>query len=253
MLPSNLNFGPVYEPLNNGVLSGVRPSPAKDINTFHESEFVMGRKEFVQRFSPSTMNQTKQKWLNGVAVPFVTDPQNPTDIGKRWVPNANRDASSIAAKERVKSLGQASLNASGGALSYGTHNRQTIQQDVARQRSRLRGSGKSAPAKCRSASATICSVPPIFLAKPTEDKDKSVSYTCGPAAVEKLRGNKSVLCQTEASKTASASLSAKMNQKGNWRVYSTRFYPLGRFQTWAVKPNPTGLFSIPVFVPLPSH
>ena len=240
MLASNLFGGkgelPKCEVLNNGVLSGIKASPAKDINVFNESEFVMGRKEYVQRFPPTTLYQTKQKWLNGTAVPFVSNPFDTTNIGKKWTPNANRDASSIIAKEKAIGLGQATMNASGGAMSYGNHNFKTIQQDVYRERSRLRGSGNCAPAKCRKSTNT-CGTTPVFLAGPIVDAAKSKTYTCGPSSLEKLRGPKSISCQTDA------------NKKAGTKLYSTRFYPLGRFQTWITKPVPTGLY----YIPLPSH
>lgn len=240
MLASNLFVGkgemPKYEVLNNGVLSGIKASPAKDINVFNESEFVMGRKEYVQRFPPASLYQTKQKWLNGKAVPFVSNPVDPTNIGKKWTANANRDASSIISKEKSISLGQATLNATGGSMSYGNHNFNTIQQDVLRERTRLRGSGSTVPAKCRKSTNT-CKTTPVFLATSTADVAKSTTYTCGPAPLEKLRGPESIVCQTEA------------NKKAGIKSYSTRFYPLGRFQTWITKPIPTGLY----YIPLPSH
>ena len=250
MLASNLPVGkrelPPYEILNNGVLSGIKASPAKDINVFHESEFVMGRKEFVQRFPPPSLNQTKQKWLNGTAVPFVTNPVDTTNIGKKWTPNANRDASSIVAKEKAIGLGRATMNATAGPMSYGNHNIQTIQQDVSRQRARLRGSGNCAPAKCRKSTQT-CNATPVFLAGPTLNGMKSTTYTCGPSALEKLRGSKSVSCQSEANKKKAFETGA--NPKTDYKVYSTPFYPLGRFQTWITRPNPVGLY----YIPLPSH
>jgi hypothetical protein len=237
MLASDLLVGkgelPKYEILNNGVLSGVMASPAKDLNVFHESEFVMGRKEFIQRFSSTPLFQTKQKWLNGTAVPFVSNPMDITNIGKKWTPNANRDASAIVAKEKSIGIGKATLNASGGALSYGNHNVRTIQQDVSRERARLRSSGNCAPAKCR-ASTNTCNSTPVFLSGPVS---KSTTYMCGPAPLEKLRGPNSVSCQTEA------------NKKAGIKTYSTPFYPLGRFQTWIAKPVPVGLY----YIPLPSH
>ena len=240
MLASNLFVGrgelPKCKVLNNGVLSGVKASPAKDINVFNESEFVMGRKEYVQRYPPTTLYQTKQKWLNGTAVPFVSDTRDTTNIGKKWTTNANRDASSIIAKERAIGIGQATLNASGNPMSYGNHNVKTIQQDIRRERARLRGSGNCAPPKCRQSTNT-CNTTPVFLAGPTVTVAKSTTYTCGPSPLEKLRGPESVSCQTEA------------NKKAGIKSYSTPFYPLGRYQTWITKPNPTGLY----YIPLPSH
>lgn len=240
MLASNLLTGknelPKCEVLNNAVLTGIKASPAKDINVFNETEFVLGRKEYVQRYPPVSLYQTKQKWLNGTAVPFVSNPIDATDIGKKWVPNANRDASSVISKQKIIGIGQATMNSTGGQISYGNHNIKTIRQDTYRQRARLRGSGNCAPAKCR-ASTNTCNISPVFLANATADNTKSTSFTCGPSPLEKLRGSKSVSCQTEANKKIGA------------KVYSTRFYPLGRFQTWINKPLPTGLY----YIPLPSH
>lgn len=238
MLSANLFVAkgalPNADVLNNGVLTGIKASPAKDINVFNETGYVIGRKEYVQRFPPASLYQTKQKWLNGTAVPFVPNPVDPTNIGKKWTANANRDASSVVAKEKAIGIGQASMNASGGSISFGNHNFKTVQQDVLRERARLRGSGNCAPAKCRQSKNT-CKTTPVFLAGPTADAAKSTTYVCGPSPLEKLRGPDSISCQTEA------------NKKAGTKTYSTRFYPLGRFQTWITKP--TGVY----YIPLPSH
>jgi len=239
MLASNLFVGncelPKFQVMNNGLLTGIKASPAKDINVFNESDFVMSRKEYIERYQPPLINQ-KQKWLNGTAVPFNTN--DPTNFGKKWIPNANRDASSIVAKEKAIGIGQSTINASGGSMSYGNHNFNTIKQDISRVRARLRGSGKCAPTKCRK-SLNTCETTPVFLAGPTPNVSKSTTYTCGPSPLEKLRGPKSSCSQTDASKKAGIKKYS----------YSSRFYPLGRFQTWITKPNPTGLY----YIPLPSH
>ena len=85
--------------INNGVVTGSKSMPQKDITSNGESPFQLGRISYVRTLqtTPSTLDEKK---------------------GKKWF--QNRDASSVISRRKNNSIGNGSLNASGGAFSMTT-------------------------------------------------------------------------------------------------------------------------------------
>jgi hypothetical protein len=82
--------------LNNSVLSGVKAMPLKDSTSDNTSTFSRNRNHYMAGFFTQTPLETQQKkWMNG-----------------------NRDASSVAYKNRVHSIGNGSLNAQAQPMSF---------------------------------------------------------------------------------------------------------------------------------------
>ena len=140
---------PSYRNINNGVLSFTMAMPQKDIPSVNESRFAMDRHEYIERFPNPSVNiqNANKKWILGTATVFTKSATDPTNIGKKWIPNSNRDASSIAEKKRVRSVGLGTMSA--GSHSFGNHNSNINRQTVQDARIRCRAGGSVVPAKCQ--------------------------------------------------------------------------------------------------------
>ena len=114
---------PILNDVNNGQLNSKNAMPQKDTTSDGSADFSRNRRNF-WRFlgnplqTPSTLNITT------VANQSVDGKPRLAQLGaninqKKWG-NTNRDASQIAAKNRVLSVGQGSLNAAGSPLSFTT-------------------------------------------------------------------------------------------------------------------------------------
>ena len=109
--------------INNGVVTGPKSMPQKDITSNGESEFQLGRTNYVRSlFTTSLTLEEKQQ--------------------KKWY--QNRDASSVISKRKNNSIGNGSLNASGGLFSMTTIEDKNSQNSALR---RVRAGGSVAPAK----------------------------------------------------------------------------------------------------------
>ena len=109
--------------INNGVVTGSKSMPQKDITSNGESPFQLGRISYVRTLqtTPSTLNEKKEK---------------------KWF--QNRDASSVISRRKNNSIGNGSLNASGGPFSMTTFKDANYQNAALR---RVRAGGAVAPPK----------------------------------------------------------------------------------------------------------
>ena len=84
----------------NGALSGVKAMPQKDTTSDGQNSFSLGRRVFAETFQtvPNTISQQKEK---------------------KWY--GNRDASAVVSNKRNMQIGQGSLNASKGLMSFTTY------------------------------------------------------------------------------------------------------------------------------------
>jgi len=111
--------------INNGILSGQKPMPAKDSTSDGASSFAMGRRGYLnmygQNIAPSPAQNVQKKWIGG-----------------------NRDASQIVANRHIASLGSGSLNASGGPLTFMSSTNKNVVADAL---IRTRSGGSNVPKK----------------------------------------------------------------------------------------------------------
>jgi len=127
--PLVLNTGfldyPILNDINNGILSGQKPMPAKDSTSDGASSFAMGRRGYLnmygQNIAPSPAQNVQKKWIGG-----------------------NRDASQIVANRHIASLGSGSLNASGGPLTFMSSTNKNVVADAL---IRTRSGGSNVPKK----------------------------------------------------------------------------------------------------------
>ena len=108
--------------INNGALTGQKSMPQKDITSNNESQFQLGRLSYIRSLNATTKRNTKME--------------------KKWY--QNRDASSVISNRRNNSIGNGSLNASGGLYSMTTYEDKNYENAALR---RVRAGGSVAPAK----------------------------------------------------------------------------------------------------------
>ena len=82
--------------LNNSVLSGIKAMPLKDSTSDNTSTFSRNRNNYMAGFFTTTVQESQQK---------------------KWM-NENRDASYIAYKKKVNSIGNGTLNANNEPMTF---------------------------------------------------------------------------------------------------------------------------------------
>tara|TARA_B100001175_G_scaffold64325_1_gene52498 strand:- start:1657 stop:2043 length:387 start_codon:yes stop_codon:yes gene_type:complete len=108
--------------LNNSVLSGIKAMPLKDSTSDNTSTFSRNRNNYMASFFTPTLQESQQKkWMNG-----------------------NRDASYIAYKRKVNSIGNGSLNANNEPMTF-TSSEET--NSVRNALTRTRNAGSIVPPK----------------------------------------------------------------------------------------------------------
>lgn len=119
--------------MNNGTLSGMHVMPQKDLSSDNASSFAMGRREYVRTLGVDTtlvngnMRETLQK-----------------QVQKKWYGNSSvRDSSRVMDKKVRNEIGNGSLNASKGAMSFTETRDVNTRMDALR---RVRNIGSSVPA-----------------------------------------------------------------------------------------------------------
>lgn len=128
---------------NNGVLTGMKAMPQKDLTSDGESTFEIGRQVYMR-----TLPNAIQPHLSQT---------------KKWY--GNRDASQIVANRRNTQIGLGSLNASGKPMSFTSiKDVNTVNDALAR----VRGGGAVAPPK-KSANKHNAPTPTFLPAKPPAD------------------------------------------------------------------------------------
>ena len=119
--------------LNNGVLSGMHVMPQKDITSDNASTFAMGRRQYVRTL--------------GVDTTLVNDNMYNTlqnQVQKKWYGNSSvRDSSKVIEKRVRNEIGNGSLNASKGDMSFTETRDVNTGRDALR---RVRNIGSSVPA-----------------------------------------------------------------------------------------------------------
>ena len=115
---------PILTGLNNGILSGNKAMPAKDITSDGNSSFSMSRRSYAR------------------VMPLITQ-SNVIQQEKKWF--GNRDASQVTANARVSQVGIGSSNTAQSAFSF----KSSIETNSERQAlNRVRGGGRAvAPMK----------------------------------------------------------------------------------------------------------
>lgn len=116
--------------INNGTLSGMKAMPQKDSTTNGTSDFAQDRRNYSETLTSYNATTWKQKKFIG----------------------GNKDASSVAARRRVNKVGNGSLNASGGQMSFTTTRDINVTSNALR---RARAGGAYVPPpKCQSIPAS---------------------------------------------------------------------------------------------------
>lgn len=110
--------GPKRTQINNGSTTIKGGMPLKESTSTNENRFSMGRHQYVH-----TNN---------------TEVANTTEIiaKKKWMGNSNRDASSVAHRNRTHVIGYNSLNPSGNEMSFTRSNENTLKQALQRTRNK---------------------------------------------------------------------------------------------------------------------
>jgi hypothetical protein len=105
-----------YNNLNNGVSSNKNAMPQKDLTSDNQSSFERSRKSYIE----TVPNTSQMKWYG------------------------NRDASDVARKRRVVSVGKGTFNEQGNALSFTSSSEKNTVNNALR---RTRAGGSTVPAK----------------------------------------------------------------------------------------------------------
>lgn len=113
---------PVASHDNNGILLG---QPPKDINSEGGGDYALARHVYFRQYP------------NAFPIAFPNE--------KRWIPNGNRDASSIASKRRAIQVGKTSVVS--GLHSYQTHSIEANRNTILEAKNRCRNQGYRAPPK----------------------------------------------------------------------------------------------------------
>jgi hypothetical protein len=122
---------PIKTEINNGTLSGVKAMPQKDSTTNGTSVFALDRRNYSETLTNYTATQWKQKKFIG----------------------GNKDASSVIARRRAIEVGNGSLNASGGQMSFTTTRDINVTNNAL---CRVRAGGAYVPPlKCRDIPSSI--------------------------------------------------------------------------------------------------
>lgn len=143
-----ISLFPIRNQLNNGILSGNRAMPQKNLTSNNDSNFSNNRHAYIESHFEQTQPLVKQDnhtilGQKKLSINHVYAGQAST-VQKKWI-GGNRDASNIISKRRINSIGSDSLNASGTPMSFNT----VLDNNTERQAyHRVRSGGSTVPAKC---------------------------------------------------------------------------------------------------------
>lgn len=140
----NMNYRPIIQILNNGILNAVKAMPLKDSTSDGTSTFEMDRKAYVRTFNPNPsklMNPSHLGMPSNHFHPTIYDGTH-TPKQKQWY--GNRDSSEVTRNRRVNSVGNGTLNAANKPMDFTTHNDKNSRIDALR---RVRAGGAVAPPK----------------------------------------------------------------------------------------------------------
>ena len=131
----------IYQNINNGILTAVKASPQKDINSAGDSDFAQPREQYVRAY--------------GGNVPTT----NAVKIHKKWF--GNRDSSAVTERIRYNAIGTGSLNPANKAIKFSQHNNINTVNDAL---TRVRAGGYVTTPKVRAKPAN--NLTPAFPAGP---------------------------------------------------------------------------------------
>ena len=139
---------PIRTQLNNGILSGNRAMPQKNITSNNDSNFSNSRHAYIESHFEQTLPLVKKDnhtvlGQKGLSINHVYAGQAST-VQKKWI-GGNRDASDIISKRRINSVGSGSLNASGNSMAFNTISDNNTERQAYH---RVRSGGSAVPAKC---------------------------------------------------------------------------------------------------------
>ena len=148
------NGQPILTELNNKTLTAPKAMPDKSANADNNSFFEGARNQFVRSYTPSLASNYRAN----MAIPLFNrqiQHRQGNHIGSNTVPNqnllikkwtANRDASQITRNRRVNTIGNGTLNASGGPMSFNT-SAATDRNVINEAKIRARSGGSAVPKK----------------------------------------------------------------------------------------------------------
>lgn len=153
---------PILNDLNNGQLTSKNAMPQKDSTSDGTADFSKDRRQYWRYLGNplqpvSTLNMTTQS-IHGVDGQPRLAQLGANVKQKKWG-NTNRDASQIAAKNRVLSVGQGTFNESGTSLSFTTTRSINTERDA---RNRCRSSGSCVPKKVTQKNVLALPLPKYF-------------------------------------------------------------------------------------------
>ena len=163
-----ISLFPIRTQTNNGILSGNRAMPQKNITSNNDSNFSNNRHAYIESYlavqNPPLVKNDKHTIQESTVNNSVFGHREmsinhnysnqASTIQKKWI-GGNRDASDIISKRRINSVGNGSLNASGKPISFDT----VVDHNTERQAyHRVRSGGSAVPAKCTNKYANA----PIF-------------------------------------------------------------------------------------------
>ena len=106
----------------------MKAMPPKDLTSDGQSTFSMYRRQYSETInatpSSNQLLMNKKKWIGG---------------------SGNRDASVVAQNNSINQVGNGTLNASRGAISFTTHKEVNTEREALR---RVRSGGANVPKKC---------------------------------------------------------------------------------------------------------
>tara|TARA_B100000941_G_C28402980_1_gene499117 strand:+ start:596 stop:958 length:363 start_codon:yes stop_codon:yes gene_type:complete len=107
--------------INNGILGSLKSMPLKDGTSDNDESFSLNRNQH-----------------------YRTHTSQPVSAEKKWIPNANRDASSVIGSRKTSSIGLNSMNHQKSPMSFtNTNENNTIKQAL----QRVRNKGATVPLK----------------------------------------------------------------------------------------------------------
>lgn len=127
---------PIRNISNNGVLYGQKAMPQKDINSNGDTFFSQTREQYVRTYSAQNTTAT----INS----------------KKWYGSSRDSSASIIAKTNAINANAVSLNSTGQAIGFSTHNDINTTRDALR---RVRSQGYVVPPKVRNAQNTTSITP----------------------------------------------------------------------------------------------
>lgn len=149
---------PILNQSNNGILSSQKAMPLKSLTSTNDSDFSINRRAYIESYTDTSTPLVKQD-QHSMTRGTVNNAQfgnrgflninhnftgQASTVQKKWI-GGNRDASNIVSRRRINSVGNGSLNAAAGPMSFNTVNDTNTERQAYH---RVRSGGSTVPAKC---------------------------------------------------------------------------------------------------------